>query len=352
MSQRQAKADRRPPRVIFTGSGRFGDEPARTAARVPPRGGGAAPSYATIGFYGRFSSVGSAATSTEKWKHSEPTGGVKTRRPDAGFMAYQRGIGPAHYTPEKLSRVGSSGLIAAPPAYSILGKAKPLPRTSQDLMYTLPSSIGEQAVSHRATPARFSRTSEVRDSSRLPSSLARNAALRTKVKKGQSLDREEREELRYANLNEPFEENGSVAFNTFNPPSEFDGGSGGGSLNPSQSYAFGSVLSRPRFPSARPSERQSDEGERRGERSASTSALPHGGRMGVAFRKDPPVSPGPCDYPKDSGFDGTGRLRLSKSQPAFSISPFVPFEKMAGKAMEVPGACTYFIEPKFERPKS
>lgn len=81
----------------------------------------------------------------------------------------------------------------------------------------------------------------------------------------------------------------------------------------SRNSVFGGSLSTSRFPtsaavgSMMPS---------RPNTSASATRLPHGGQSGAAFRKEPSVSPGPGDYVKERGFDGTGRLRASKSVPA------------------------------------
>ena len=62
--------------------------------------------------------------------------------------------------------------------------------------------------------------------------------------------------------------------------------------------------------------------------------------MGVAFRAEPLASPGPGEYESgDSGFDGSGRLKLSTSMPAFSIGKG---DGKLGRSDDFPGPTAYF----------
>ena len=63
--------------------------------------------------------------------------------------------------------------------------------------------------------------------------------------------------------------------------------------------------------------------------------------------------PGPGAYACDEGydvrcggFDGTGRLKLSRSMPAFSIQEKGSLAGRMGSTLQTPGPGAYFREPK------
>ena len=361
-SQRTAVAAAAQPRYSIprVGTGRFGDGELRERPpkRPQPAAGGASPVHAArAGFYRREDaqpSIGSGPTTVERWRYSEPGGAAasknRTRRPHE--HDWIDGLGPARYQPERLAAVASGGRLApCAPCISIGaqqgggpprlgGAAAPAPLGGNDLMYSLPQSID---VRRLRSPGTFGTTSEGRLA---PPPVATAEAeahattlLQKKVRRGLRLSDEERAQLR-RDLRSPHE-HGSSASRAYMPHSVF-GRSGGG--RGSGSYAFSSSTGSFRFERGRPEL----------ERAVSAAAAwprercpPHGGRMGVAFRAEPRMSPGPGDYHQPRGFDGTGRALLShaRSTPAVGIGATSrDITVITGHIEQRPPPGAYFVE--------
>ena len=382
MQRTASAAGRLKPVVIHKSTDRFGDEPPRQPPKIRPRMGGAAPWESTNGFLAPpQGSVGTMACPVEKWDHvHRRVVPLKPKKhngmaPDAG--------GPAHYTPEALCRVQTSGLAPNKRCVRITGKYQDLDPSgrSLDLMYTLPPALGKQPTAARRTePVAVMRTSEKLSSATITvTPIERAAELRSKVraapavpspdffsslcvcvtdmnsppvptqvKRGISLDKEERAELMSFARTEPLAENGSLSYNSYIAASPFDGrGSSRGSLGPAQgSVAFGTTRSLHRFNRF---ERRTAFEAQRAERAAKSMAPLYGGRKGAAYRPDKDF-PGPTTYDKDVAFTGTGRLQLSKSSPAFSIVSKISFTQLTGGSEKKPDPGAYFQEPKIVYP--
>lgn len=321
---------------FFPVADRFGDTPLKNPPKKAPTFGGTAPPGASLAYeykpeetpYAK--RLGSCPTQVEGWRLSEPGGAVAsknaTRRPHE--HDYLLDLGPGRFSPEKLVPVSGGGLATRFPSYTIGGSgprlAPPPPVGSTDLMYSLPKAIGRQPLAGRANAAHAGFThKEGRLAAAQRSTLeSRVEALEVlkKVSKRKPVSAEERQMLMRDVRNE--HEAGRSSSESYMPKSSFDRA---GMPGRSASSAFGgSVNAKSRF----------EIGRADLERSTTAPSLKdpkprHGGFSGVAFRAQPPNSPGPGDYATDhgydvkqGGFDGTGRLKLShsRSMPSFSMT--------------------------------
>lgn len=348
------------PSFAAVTSDRFGDQPKQPYGRKNPQKvkrepvwGGAAPPGVDRGYTYRVEDalphVGTAATSVERFDLSHPEGAYaskhRTRRPHE-YDWMDTTLSPARYSPDVLKPTAGGRLATSAPRWRISGgppKMKPLPMEGEkpggaDLMYTLPPTIGKQPTSGSRTAfAPHFNDGEKRMEYREFAPLERNASAHALLRKskrglerglGEGLSPEEREML-IRDIREE-RELGARSVQSYMPPSSFDSSK---SQSKSQSYSFGRSASKRGLLDELPAV---DPIDRAVQKAAAAPPPPFGGRMGAAFRTQPKMTPGPGDYTEDEGrsiaggaFDGTGKLKLSKSSPAV---------KMLGKVGEPPNA--------------
>ena len=333
MKQRTAKAESQAySKFTISTSDRFGDAPLPKPTRVPARSGGPAPTYSDLGYVHNpkfMNAFGSKNTAVDRWEYSNPTRNSK-RHPRAKSHpdSYKVDLGPAKYNPQRIHKSAS---------FSIVGRDyMPDGDQSHDLMYDI--NAATLATSNSKAPQNFARTSEPRMASITLSDQERvnkAAAIKAKAAKGARLSDEERQELQADCRGE--REDGSISFMTFNPPTMF-GNAGGAKSSQSASFAFDSLTASARL--------DHDDGQtveaRRHKVAEGNPAPPYGGKSGVAFRKNPPTSPGPGYYAYESAINGTGKMSTSKSVPAFTITGKIPWSTITGKSEQKPDAFTYF----------
>ena len=333
MVQRTAKAESQAhSKFTISTSDRFGDAPLPKPTRVPARFGGPAPTYSTLGYnnHPKFANAfGTVNTAVDKWEHSNPSRRTVRRTPHPD--AYMDDLGPARYTPQRIHKS---------PSFSIVGRDyMPDGDKPHDLMYNVDGA--SRATSQTRSPGRFSFSSEPRMASIPIASqerVNRVNDIKAKAAKGNRLSDEERRELQADNRGE--REDGSISYMNFNPPSSF--GSSTKKASQSASFAFDSLKASGRFEQEDLTSEVKPLEARRRRVASSNPAPPHGGKLGVAFRNEPPTSPGPGYYAYNGSFDGTGKLKVSKSAPAFTITGKVPWTTLVGKNMQSPDAYTYF----------
>lgn len=145
---------------------------------------------------------------------------------------------------------------------------------------------------------------------------------------------------------------GARSSQSYMPRSDFDDA---GARGKSQSFSFGRSATSVRGLI----EDNPDPLDRAARHSSVSPAPPFGGKIGVAFRSQPKMMPGPGDYTNDAGrgfnaggFDGTGRLVLSRtrSSPAIKMLGKVPMDRITGRGDVVPDPCAYFPTERFVRP--
>ena len=211
---------------------------------------------------------------------------------------------------------------------------------SADLMYSAPQSIGPKAIIGRREPA-YRSGSELRMEQRSFASLEADASaseLIRRAKQRKKLTSEERGTITADRRAD--HDQGAASYLSYMPRSDF-----GQSTKHSASFSFGSSVGSARFDAFAPSSSEKAAERRRAHLTGGKSSA----RMGVAYRDDPKQSPGPGDYQDDEGhgicfggFDGSGRLAMSKSSPAFTLTPKVPLAKLTGSPFVVPEPGTYF----------
>ena len=357
-AQRNAKAAPRQKRVtaLIAFEDRFGDGPSKHPPRREPRGGGAAPIESTVGFNLKEDSIPHTGSSPT-WTRSGPTA---SRAPTSSRKTCGRTstIGctrpPARYSPEKLSKTWYKGLAKHVPSAHLGGGGPRLAKQVylNDLIYEKPDSIGKQVDKPSATGQfKFGGVpSEKRLATQPQNTLeytkkVLEVAHKHKNTKGCGLSAKELEVLKTDRKNDT--ENGAYTSTEYQPKSDFNRYSQGSGMKQSKSFAFSGSLGTTRSFQSRPGSSQVY--ERAMAIGAKNPPPPHGGKMGSAFRAQPKVAPGPGDYKTghydgaDCGFNGTGKLAISKSVPAISIPSYLTLEKkMGGSDKNTPTPSTYF----------
>jgi hypothetical protein len=342
-----AKAPGGNRKFSFAVSDRFGDAPPRTAPKAPPRFGGAAPAHIANGFVYKqeeLTRTGTAPTAVEKWDHSKPMGSKNRRPNEHDWKIY--GLGPARYTPDKLAPIAGSGRLAPNPKSAIIRGGPPkffppdLNFVSADLMYSAPTSIGPKAIIGKREPA-FGSGSEMRMEHRSYPTLEADSSASELIRRAKQRKKLTSEQRRVITADRRADhDQGAASYMSYMPRSDF-----GQSTKHSASFSFGSSLGSARFNSIAPSASEKAAERRRTHLAGSQSAV----RMGAAYRDDPKQSPGPGDYNDDEGrgisgggFDGSGRLVMSKSSPAFTLTGKVPLARLTGSPFIVPEPGIYF----------
>ena len=349
----------KPPRrqsYTFALSDRFGDGPPRKPPRVHPRFGGAAPHHVANGFpyqQEELTRCGTAPTATERWDFSKPMGSKNRRPNEHNWKIY--GLGPAHYSPGKLAPICAKGL--APNATNALIGSGP-PRmhppdanfASADLMYN-PKFAGKREPAYKLSKEK---RLEHRTYPSLASDLSAAELIREAKRGAKRLSDDQRREIVADRRAE--HDDGCVTYEKYNARSDFSSSAQAAS---SGSFSFSRSVGSDRFhPPPGELSAQEKVAQRR-EMSASSKSPAMRAQLGVAYRANPKHMPGPGDYAEDEGrgvsgggFDGTGKLVLSKSSPAFSLVSRVPMGKLTGKPFEIPDSGTYFPSAPFTRPGS